>query len=141
MRDTEALPQLARVVALRPALVLRHAAGYGALLAEALEHWRAHGWQRAALLATGACALVVGVLLAGVAALLEATSGADAGSHGMGLLGVSVRTWTLVLVPVLPLAIAVIALAMAAHWPPPDPFQELRRQLRADADLLKAMTR
>ena len=141
MLAAEALPQLVRVAVLRPTLVLQHAAGYGALLLEAFERVRTRGWQRTALAATGACALVIGLLLTGIALLLDATTAASTINTAPGVFMGSARTWTLVLVPALPLLVSVVALVLASLRPPIDALAELRQQLREDLDLLRDLAR
>lgn len=141
MLAAEALPQLVRVAALRPTLVLQHAAGYGPLLLEAFERLHARGWQRTALVATGACALVTGLLLTGIALLLDATTAAHALNTAPGVFMGSARTWTLVLVPALPLLVAVVVLVLASRQPPTDALAELRQQVREDLELLRELAR
>jgi uncharacterized membrane protein YqjE len=80
--------------------------------------------RRAAAWAVAAVGLLVFLILAGVAAMIGATSDYH---------------WALVAVPAVPLVIALIAFLIARKPLPSNAFTELRAQLDADAQALRTM--
>lgn len=108
----------------RPELVMDHVSGYATLVQEEASTVGVQVARRAAAWAVcGVCVLVF-LLLAGVAVMLGATSGFH---------------WALVIVPLVPLAIAGAAFAVARKPLAGKAFSELRSQLDADAQALRTM--
>ncbi len=120
---------LLRAAVLQPHLLFEHVSAYGAVLAEegalaASMLRRQLAWQ----LAAGA-GIAIGLVLAGVGAMLWATSpDAPAG-----------RAWVMVAVPLLPWLVAAWALRQASRLAVHAPFPALRRQAGADLDLLRGV--
>ena len=118
---------LLRLIATRPALLAEHAEAYAALIAAEVPRISA-AWQRRALLsaAAAACA-VVGILLAGVGAMLW-----------FALPEPPMRApWMLLAVPLLPLLAAVVCLLAARSAGAQDPLDNLRQQVTDDLLLLR----
>ncbi|HZY17623.1 MAG TPA: phage holin family protein [Ramlibacter sp.] len=112
------------VLVSRPELVMDHVAGYASLVQEEASTVGTEVKKRAIAWAVcGVCALVF-LILAGVAFML----GAVQSFH-----------WALVLVPLVPLAIAGAAFGMARKQLPGRAFAELRAQLDADAQALRTL--
>lgn len=109
----------------KPDLLADHLAGYAELAQEEAGAMSSHLLHRAvAWAACGVCTLV-GVLLAGVAIMLGAVTAAFA--------------WALVLVPGVPLLLALAAYAVAARRLPHQAFGELRAQWAADLQALRTL--
>ena len=122
---------LLRLIATRPALLAEHAEAYAALIAEEVPRISA-AWQRRALLsaAAGACA-TIGVLLAGVGAMLWAA-----------LPEPPMRApWMLLVVPLLPLIAAAVCTMAARAAGARDPLEGLRQQVTDDLLLLRDVAR
>jgi peptidoglycan/LPS O-acetylase OafA/YrhL len=113
------------VLITRPELVVDHLSGYAALVQE--EASTAGG--QVARMAAGWGAVAIGALLfvifAGVAVMIGATVGEF---H-----------WALVVVPALPLALAVAGFMMTRKPSPAKAFSELRSQLDADVQALRTI--
>ena len=109
----------------RPELVMDHVAGYAALVQEEASTVGVAVARRAIAWAVAAFAFLVFLVLAGVAAMLGAMHGEF---H-----------WALVVVPAVALAIAAIAWALARQRLPSKAFTELRAQLDADTQALRAV--
>ncbi len=121
------LHPLLRTLTAEPELLLEHAGGY-LQLAGAEAQALGQAWRRRALLA--ACTLLAalcGLLLAGVALLLWATT--PPAQHQ--------QPWLLVLVPALPLALAALGTWRLLRRPPIQAFALLRAQLAIDGQLLR----
>jgi uncharacterized membrane protein YqjE len=112
------------VLITRPELVMDHVAGYAALVQEEASTVGVQVARRAAAWAVAAVGLLVFLILAGVAAMIGATSDYH---------------WALVAVPAVPLVIALIAFLIARKPLPSNAFTELRAQLDADAQALRTM--
>lgn len=113
------------VLITRPELVMDHVAGYAALVQEEASTVGVAVARRLVAWAVAAVALLVFLILAGVAVML----GAVEGFH-----------WALVVVPGVVLAIALGALAMALQkLPTKAAFTELRAQFDADAQALRTI--
>jgi hypothetical protein len=112
------------VLITRPELVMDHVSGYAALVQEEASTVGVQVARRAAAWAVAGVGVLVFLVLAGVAAMLAATSGFH---------------WALVIVPVIPLAAAVGGFLMARKPMPSKAFTELRAQLDADAQALRTM--
>ena len=113
------------VLVSKPELVMEHVAGYAALFREEASSMTSEVARRAiAWAACGAC-LFVFLLLAGVAVMLGAIQ--------------SEFSWALVIVPGIPLAIAIAAFTVARKPLPSRAFTELRSQLDADAQALRGL--
>ena len=118
---------LLRLVATEPHVLAGHAAAYAALIQAEVS--RASGlWTRRLALYLAALALaVVGLILAGVAAMLHAAL-PDAGRHA---------DWAMLLVPGVPLALAAILALVARSISIEGAFVTVRRQLDADGAMLR----
>lgn len=121
------LPPWLKLVTGQPQLLAEHAEAYAELLqAEAAA--LSIAWRRQAVLgalAVGSAA--VAAVLAGVAVMLWATTAAAQGP----------APWLLFVVPLLPLAAAVVCVVLARQRAAAAPFGSLRQQLRADWGLLR----
>lgn len=108
----------------RPELVMDHVAGYAALVQEEASTVGGKVARRAAAWAVCGVGVLVFLVLAGVAAMLAAINGFH---------------WALVIVPAVPLGLAVAAFVVARKTVPGQAFSELRSQLDADALALRTM--
>lgn len=109
----------------RPELVMEHAAGYAALMREEASTVGQAVAKRAVAWGVALFSLLVFLILAGVAAMLGAV---QATFH-----------WSFVVVPGLALAISVAAFLQARKPLPEKAFTELKAQLDADAQALRAI--
>jgi peptidoglycan/LPS O-acetylase OafA/YrhL len=109
----------------RPELVVDHVSGYAALMREEASTVGTEVAKRAIAWAIAAVALMVFLVLAGVAAMLGVLHGTF---H-----------WILVVAPGLPLALAVAAWNVARRRLPEKAFTELKAQLDADAQVLRTL--
>jgi len=112
------------VLITRPELVMDHVAGYAALVQDEASTVGVQVARRAAAWAVAALGSLVFLILAGVACMIGATSDYH---------------WALVVVPAVPLAIAIVAFFVARKPLPSSAFTELRAQLDADAQALRTM--
>ncbi|RZI70921.1 MAG: hypothetical protein EOP80_15975 [Variovorax sp.] len=108
----------------RPELVLEHVSGYAALLREEASTAGLEVAKRAIAWGVTLVGLLLFLILAGVAVML----GTIHGFH-----------WSLVIVPGLALAMALVGLVVARKHMPPETFMELKAQLDADAQALRAI--
>ncbi len=120
---------LLRAAVLQPHLLFEHVSAYGAVLAEegaqvASMLRRQLAWQ----LAAGA-GIAIGLVLAGVGAMLWAVSPQAPPD----------RAWLMLAVPLLPWLAAAWALRQASRLAVRAPFPVLRRQAGADLDLLRSV--
>lgn len=109
----------------RPELVMDHVAGYAALMQEEASTVGSAVARRAIAWGVAVFAALVFLVLAGVAAMLGTMQGEF---H-----------WILVVVPGVALVIAVAAWNVARQRLPSKAFTELRAQLDADAQALRAV--
>jgi len=109
----------------RPELVMDHVAGYAALVQEEASSVSGEVAKRAVAWAAVVGGALVFLVLAGVAAML----------------GVMQREfhWILVAAPAVPLLLAVVAWTIARRRLPEKAFTELKAQLDADAQTLRAL--
>lgn len=112
------------VLITRPELVMDHVAGYASLVQEEASTVGVQVARRAAAWAVVAVGLLVFLILAGVACMIGAT-----GEYH----------WALVVVPAVPLVVAIAALFVARKPLPSNAFNELRAQLDADTQALRTM--
>ena len=112
------------VLVSKPELVLEHVAGYAALVREEAASAGAQVARRAIAWGIALVGLLLFLVLAGVAIMIGATQGFH---------------WALVIVPGLALAVAVAGLLAARKRMPEDTFTELKAQLDADAQGLRAI--
>jgi peptidoglycan/LPS O-acetylase OafA/YrhL len=113
------------VLVSRPELVMDHVAGYAALVREEASSVGTEVAKRVvAWIVCGLCGLVF-LLLAGVAVMMGTV---HEGFH-----------WSLVLVPAIPLVLAVLAWNVARKRLPAKAFAELRAQMDADAQALRTL--
>lgn len=113
------------VLVTRPELLMEHVAGYAALVQEEASTMGVEVVKRAIAWGVAAVALVVFLVLTGVAVMLGAM-------HGQ-------FHWALVLAPGAALAIAVVAWVFARQRLPAKAFDELKAQLDADAQALRTV--
>lgn len=109
----------------RPELVVDHVAGYAALVQEEASTVGMEVARRAIAWGVAVLGLVVFLVLAGVAIMLGAALGQF---H-----------WALVVVPGAALLVSVVAWGMARRRMPAKAFTELKAQLDADAQALRAV--
>jgi hypothetical protein len=109
----------------KPELVMDHIAGYASLMhdeASTVGHVFA---RRAIAWVVALCGLLLFLMLTGVAAMLAAMHGTF--------------SWMLVAVPAIALAIAIAGWTVARQQLPEKAFSELKAQLDADAQALRAI--
>jgi peptidoglycan/LPS O-acetylase OafA/YrhL len=114
------------VLITKPELVMEHVAGYASLMREEASSVGKEVAKRAVAWAVTLFSLLVFLILAGVAAMLGAT---QAEFH-----------WVLVVVPAIALALAAAAFSVARKPLPEKAFTELKQQLDADAQTLRAIS-
>jgi hypothetical protein len=112
-----------KVLVRRPELVVDHLSGYAALAQQEASTLGAEVLRRAIAWGVAAAALIVFLMLAGVAVMLGVMQGEF--------------RWVLVLVPGVALALALAAAGVARTPLPTQAFVELRGQLEADAQALR----
>lgn len=112
-----------KVLVRRPELVVDHLSGYAALAQQEASTLGAEVLRRAIAWGVAAAALIVFLMLAGVAVMLGVMHGEF--------------RWVLVLTPGVALALALIAVGIARTPLPAQAFVELRGQLEADAQALR----
>lgn len=112
------------VLVTKPHLVMEHVSGYAALVREEASSVGMALARRAIAWAVAMFAFLVFLILVGVAIMLGA---------------VHEFHWTLVVVPAVALVIAVIGVAVGLQPMPDKAFQELKAQLDADAQALRAI--
>jgi len=112
------------VLVSRPELVMDHMAGYAALAQEEASSVGTEVVKRAAAWAVCGVGALLFVLFTGIAIMLGA---------------VHEFHWALLLVPAVPLALAVAAFMVARKKMPGRAFAELRAQLDADAQALRTL--
>lgn len=118
---------LLRLVASQPQLLVDHAEAYAELVTVEISAASAGWTRRVALNAAGLCGLGVAAVLAGVACMLWAALPAS----GMQ------APWALIVVPLLPLAVALGCLGLARSRGHGPAFDALRRQVQADLAMLR----
>ena len=109
----------------KPELVMEHAAGYAALMRDEASSVGKEMAKRAVAWGVALFGLLVFLILAGVAVMLAAI---QAQFH-----------WALLVVPAIPLALAVAGFLTARKRLPEKAFTELKAQLDADAQALRAI--
>ena len=109
----------------RPELVMDHVAGYAALVQEEASTVGTEVAKRAAAWAVAVIGLMIFLILTGVAVMLGAVIGEF---H-----------WALVVVPGIALVVSVVAFSVARQKLPSKAFRDLRAQLDADAEALRAV--
>lgn len=113
------------VLITKPELVMEHVAGYASLMREEASSVGLEVAKRAIAWGVTLFSALVFLILAGVAAMLA---------------GVQDQfSWAFVLVPAIPLAIAIAAFSVARKRLPEKAFTELKAQLDADAQALRAI--
>jgi len=114
------------VLITKPELVMEHVAGYASLMREEASSVSKEVAKRAVAWAVTLFSLLVFLILAGVAVMLGATLAAF---H-----------WSLVVVPGIALALAAAGFSVARKPLPEKAFTELKHQLDADAQALRAIS-
>lgn len=117
-----------QLIASRPQLLAEHAAGYGELLSNEFARIGSAWKRRLLLVLVGLCCLGVTVVLAGVAVMLWASTGA---ASAAGL------SWVLVAVPLVPALLGLWCLLRARQPVGPPAFAVLGEQWQADLLLLR----
>jgi hypothetical protein len=113
------------VLITKPELVMEHVAGYAALMREEASTVGTEVAKRAIAWGVTLFAFLVFLILAGVAAMLAAVQ--------------EQFHWAFVVVPAIALVISVIAFTVARQRLPEKAFTELKAQLDADAEALRAI--
>ena len=113
------------VLVSKPELVLEHVAGYAALMRDEASSVGLEVAKRAIAWGIALFSALVFLILAGVAAMLWAVQGQF--------------SWAFVIVPGIPLVLAVLAFLEARKRLPEKAFSELKSQLDADAQVLRAI--
>jgi peptidoglycan/LPS O-acetylase OafA/YrhL len=114
------------VLITKPELVMEHVAGYASLMRDEASSVGKEVAKRVVAWAVTLFSLLVFLILAGVAAMMGAMH--------------SAFHWSLVVVPGIVLAIAVAAFMSARKPLPEKAFTELKAQLDADAQALRAIS-
>lgn len=109
----------------KPELLIDHVSGYAALLREETSSVGLQVARRAIAWAVVGVGLLVFLVLLGVAVMLGAVQDRF--------------SWALVIVPAVPLALAAVAWTFARQRLPEKAFTELKAQLDADAQALRAI--
>ena len=122
------LQRLFRLATTRPDLLAEHAGAYLALAGDEAAVLGTRWRQQAVLLAAALAAASVAVTLGGVALLFWASLPVAA----------MPAPWLLVLVPLVPIAVAAACLARLLATPAVAPFDNLQQQWRADTAMLRA---
>lgn len=118
---------LLHLIVREPDLLADHAGAYAELLGEEIGVASTH-WKRKALLsAVALCSAGVGAVLVGVALMLWAVIPPE----NMN------APWALVAAPLVPLGLAVGCWVSAQRQSGPQAFEQVRRQLREDAAMLR----
>lgn len=118
---------LLKLVLARPQLLVDHAQGYAALMTADLADASTALARRVALGVAGLVLLLVATILAGVSLMLWAV----VPTAQMG------APWLLIVVPVTPLTASVVVLVFMRWQSQVSPFATLRKQMRADMDMLR----
>jgi uncharacterized membrane protein YqjE len=113
------------VLITKPELVMEHVAGYAALMREEASTVGTEVAKRAIAWGVTLFAFLVFLILAGVAAMLAAVQ--------------EQFHWASVVVPAIALVISIIAFTVARQRLPEKAFTELKAQLDADAEALRAI--
>jgi uncharacterized membrane protein YqjE len=113
------------VLVSKPELVMEHVAGYAALMRDEASSVGIEVAKRAVAWAVTLFSLLVFLILAGVAVMLAAIQ--------------DQFHWAFVIVPAVPLALAVFGFTVARKRLPEKAFTELKAQLDADAQALRAI--
>jgi hypothetical protein len=113
------------VLIAKPELVMEHVAGYASLMREEASSVGKAVAMRAIAWGVTLFSALVFLILAGVAAMLGAANDAF--------------RWSFVIVPLIPLAISGAAFSVARKPLPEKAFTELKAQLDADAQALRAI--
>jgi hypothetical protein len=113
------------VLVSKPELLMEHVAGYAALMRDEASTVGVEVAKRAVAWAVTLFSLLVFLILAGVAAMLAAVQ--------------DQFHWAFVLVPAVPLVLAVVGFSVARKRLPERAFTELKAQLDADAQALRAI--
>jgi len=113
------------VLITKPELVMEHVAGYASLMREEASSVGVEVAKRAVAWAVTLFCVLVFLILAGVAVMLASIQ--------------DQFHWSFVVVPAIPLAIAVAGFTVARKRLPEKAFTELKAQLDADAQALRAI--
>ena len=119
-------PSLLHIVVTQPDLLIDHAEAYAELIDTEILTFRTIYGRRAMLGATRLFLVAMGLALAGVAVMLYAVS----------LPTAQQTLWILIATPAVPIALAGLCHA-ALRKPSAPPFDNLRRQIRADIQMLR----
>lgn len=113
------------VLITKPELVMEHVAGYASLMRDEASSVGLEVAKRAIAWGVTLFAALVFLILAGVAAMLASVQDRF--------------SWAFVVVPAIPLAISLIGFTVARKRLPEKAFSELKAQLDADAQALRAI--
>ena len=113
------------VLITKPELVMEHVAGYASLMRDEASSVGLEVAKRAIAWGVTLFAALVFLILAGVAAMLASVQ--------------DQFSWAFVLVPAIPLVISIIGFTVARKRLPEKAFSELKAQLDADAQALRAI--
>lgn len=113
------------VLITKPELVMEHVAGYASLMRDEASSVGLEVAKRAIAWGVTLFAALVFLILAGVAAMLASVQ--------------DQFSWAFVLVPAIPLVISIIGFTVARKRLPEKAFSELKAQLDADAQVLRAI--
>lgn len=121
------MPPLLHLIAKRPQLLAEHAEAYAALVAAEVGRVSSTWKRRALLYGLALFSLLVAAVLAGVALMLWAVMPALQAP----------ATWILIVVPLVPIAAALMLLIAAPGFTERGAFESVREQINADIVLLR----
>ena len=113
------------VLITKPELVMEHVAGYASLMREEASSVGLEVAKRAVAWGVTLFSALVFLILAGVAAMLAAVE--------------DQFSWAFIIVPAIPLVLSIAAFTVARKRLPQKAFTELKAQLDADAQALRAI--
>ena len=113
------------VLITKPELVMEHVAGYASLMREEASSVGLEVAKRAVAWGVTLFSALVFLILAGVAAMLAAVQ--------------DQFSWAFIFIPAVPLVIAIVGFTVARKRLPEKAFTELKAQLDADAQMLRAI--
>ena len=117
------LPPLLRIIINEPGLLTEHAVAYSHLISNDAHLWKASVKRQLVLKAMMGGSLLLALLFAGIAVMVW---GATDHNH-----------WTLIVVPVVPLVVAIVAGFMAADKSDYAPFAATKSQICTDVSMFK----
>lgn len=120
------LPPFLRILINEPELVAEHISAYSSLIAHDVHLWQTRIQKRVLLKLLMGGSLLLTLLFSGIALMVW---GATDSHH-----------WTLIVVPLIPLALTIVVAFLASGNTSRQPFEASRKQFRADLNMFKERT-